>query len=257
MKEKIINYVDGLFVDAELTIDNAEFKNELMNDTISYFDDLVANGQSEQDAFRLAIHKIGDVSHLITKKKGEENVRIGSETEDFNGFSKDQKSDEEKVFKSNSSVGNQVSKNEGKSALVPSIMLAVAIALYIFSVIPCIVFEGRTFGVVLMFIFVGVATALIILRGAFTNKISTENGMADVKVSMAKKHKKGALKPTFKIIKGIVDAVLFTGSVFVYIVLSLSFGAWHVAWLVFIIAAAVSEIIEGIFQLAGGAYDED
>ena len=59
MREQIKVYVDGLFKDAALTIRNAEVQQEILQHTLDRYDDLIAAGKSEQEAYDEAVGGIG------------------------------------------------------------------------------------------------------------------------------------------------------------------------------------------------------
>lgn len=69
MREKISVYVDELFSDAALTIRNAEVQQEILQHTLDRYDDLIAAGKSEQEAYDEAVGGIGDVSELYEHKQ--------------------------------------------------------------------------------------------------------------------------------------------------------------------------------------------
>ena len=68
MREQIKVYVNGLFKDAALTIRNAEVQQEILQHTLDRYDDLIAAGKSEQEAYDEAVGGIGDVSELYEHK---------------------------------------------------------------------------------------------------------------------------------------------------------------------------------------------
>ena len=68
MREKISVYVDELFSDAALTIRNAEVQQEILQHALDRYDDLIAAGKSEQEAYDEAVGGIGDVSELYEHK---------------------------------------------------------------------------------------------------------------------------------------------------------------------------------------------
>ena len=72
MREKISVYVEGLFSDAALTIRNAEVQQEILQHALDRYDDLIAAGKSEQEAYDEAVSGIGDVSELYEHKPAEE-----------------------------------------------------------------------------------------------------------------------------------------------------------------------------------------
>lgn len=65
MKEQIEAYVNGLFADAALTMRNAELRQEILQHTFDRYDDLLASGMSEQEAYAQAVAGIGDISELL------------------------------------------------------------------------------------------------------------------------------------------------------------------------------------------------
>ena len=71
MREQIQAYVNGLFADAALTIRNAEVRQEILQHTLDRYDDLVASGKPEQEAYDEAVAGIGDVSELYEHKPAE------------------------------------------------------------------------------------------------------------------------------------------------------------------------------------------
>lgn len=72
MIEQIKVYVNGLFKDAALTIRNAEVQQEILQHTLDRYDDLIAAGKSEQEAYDEAVGGIGDVSELYEHKQAAE-----------------------------------------------------------------------------------------------------------------------------------------------------------------------------------------
>ena len=72
MREQIKVYVNGLFKDAALTIRNAEVQQEILQHTLDRYDDLIAAGKSEQEAYDEAVGGIGDVSELYEHKQAAE-----------------------------------------------------------------------------------------------------------------------------------------------------------------------------------------
>ena len=72
MREKISVYVDELFFDAALTIRNAEVQQEILQHALDRYDDLIAAGKSEQEAYDEAVGGIGDVSELYEHRPAAE-----------------------------------------------------------------------------------------------------------------------------------------------------------------------------------------
>ena len=77
MREKISIYVEGLFSDAALTIRNAEVQQEILQHALDRYDDLIAAGKSEQEAYDEAVGGIGDVSELYEQAGGGKTQKAG------------------------------------------------------------------------------------------------------------------------------------------------------------------------------------
>lgn len=62
MRERLINYVALLFAG---TTDTEDIQQEILQNTLDRFDDLVAQGKSPEAAYRLAISGIGDINEIL------------------------------------------------------------------------------------------------------------------------------------------------------------------------------------------------
>lgn len=63
MREQLIRYVDLLFAGAE----NAqEVKQEILQNTLDRYDDLIRQGKTPEAAYRLAISGIGDINEILS-----------------------------------------------------------------------------------------------------------------------------------------------------------------------------------------------
>ena len=132
MREQLIRYVDLLFAGAE---DAADIKQEILQNTLDRYDDLIQQGKSPEAAYRLAISGIGDINEIL-----------GSEPE--------------------SSSAKPQPESAGKQAVSPRSkrLRVIAIFLYITCPIPLFVL-GDTIGLCGLLIMVALATAMIMLSG--------------------------------------------------------------------------------------------
>ena len=62
MREQLIQYVDLLFAGA---VDCADIKQEILQNTLDRYDDLIAEGKVPEAAYRLAISGIGDINEIL------------------------------------------------------------------------------------------------------------------------------------------------------------------------------------------------
>ena len=207
MNEKLRHYIDDLFANAPSTVRAVELKEELYQNLTDKYNDLLAEGKSQEAAFNIAIASIGDVDSLISGLSGEK------------------------------SVTNE--KGKKRSAL----MVAIAIALYILSPVPVILLQDEM-GVMALFLFVAVATALLIYNGVTRERYVKAD---DTMVEDFKEWKHHGSQKN-KAAEAIVGSFWLI-AVCVYIVVSFMTGAWHITWIIFLIAAAISSLIRGLFML--------
>lgn len=216
MDKRIENHINELFKYAPKTPQAEEVKSEILSNTLEKFNELKAEGKDDETAFAIAISYIGNVSELI------------------NEYSKDKDAVE---------MRQSVEKHKARQAM----LLSVAVALYIMCVIPVIVsgeFGNEIMGVCMMFIMIAVATGLIIYRSA-TKKLYTVEGAPTV-VPFVEPISKEAKKRS--IIRKNVMSAMWTIVVAVYLLVSFLTGAWHITWIIFIIAGAASSLIEAVFD---------
>ena len=133
MRERLRQYIERLFANAPKTQSAQELKEEMLQNLLDKYDDLIGEGKSEEDAYAAAIAGIGDVDGLLS---GLAPQTVGAQAAQSVKPAIKQKSPE---------------------------ILAIAIVLYVLAVVPNIVFGGIT-GVVLMFALLAIATAMIIMN---------------------------------------------------------------------------------------------
>ncbi len=133
MREQLAQYVNLLFAGSP---GNEDMLQEILQNTLDRYDDLLAQGKTPEAAYRLAISGIGDVNEII------------------------------------STVSPTPSPVQSQPAPAPvenphkTIMHAVAIGLYICCVIPVVALSAvgdGVIGVCVMFIMIAAATVLLIL----------------------------------------------------------------------------------------------
>lgn len=145
MREQLIQYVQLLFAGAA---DCDDTRQEILQNTLDRYDDLIAAGKTPEAAYRLAIMGIGDINEILGRAPGA------------------------------ASLPAPAVKPEEQDTPVKKLLRAIAVGLYILCPIPLFVLSGmRNMGIPGLcgtLTLVAVATVLIIL-GA---KKETEN--ADV-----------------------------------------------------------------------------
>jgi len=207
MREQLIQYVELLFAGAS---DSEEIKQEILQNTLDRFDDLVAQGKSPEAAYRLAITGIGDINEIL-----------GAATH---------------APAATASVPVQTVQPETKEDIRRKKIRAGAIALYIICALPLIIlsqFGLDNLGLCLTLLIVAFATYLMIVTGR-------KDDDDDEKESKEAKH---PLKESIGNIIWVVGLILYFGSSFYT-------GAWHITWLLFPIMACARGLSDAIIDLA-------
>lgn len=200
-----------------------------------YIDDLFANAPSTVRAVELKEEMYQNLTDkyndLINEGKSEEsayNIAVASI------------GDVDSLIGALSGEKNPVSEKSRKRS---AIMVAVAIALYILCPVPVILLQEEL-GVMFLFLFAAVATGLLIYNGVTRERYVKAD---DTMVEEFKEWKQNG-KQKNKAAEAIVGSFWLI-AVCVYIVVSFMTGAWHITWIIFLIAAAVASLIRGIFML--------
>ena len=117
MREQLVSYIDLLFAGAP---DAADIKQEILQNTLDRYDDLVSQGKSPEAAYSLAISGIGDISEVL------------------GGIPSYTASPQESV------PDSQTPPTKAEKPLWKKTMTAIAVALYIMSPAPLFVLQDTT-----------------------------------------------------------------------------------------------------------------
>ncbi len=216
MNNKIKNYVDVLFSDVPNTRKSIELKEEILSNLNEHFEQHIAEGMSENQAYTECLKDLGNVDELLSSLTPDRELK-----KDIDKY---------KTIKA---------KNMSISVgLLVLGLVAVAVADYLgdmsrnddlWELIGCIV----------MFLCWGGAIALIIYT-----KISAPD---DVQNYMSKSTHKKTSKPTgdrtFDAIMGSYWAIV----VALYFIVSFATGAWHITWIIYLIAPAFKNFLYAIY----------
>lgn len=71
MEKKIIKYVDGVFAEVPTSERSQRIKEEIVQNLIDKYRDLIKSGKPEEDAYAIAISSGGDLSGIVADLKGE------------------------------------------------------------------------------------------------------------------------------------------------------------------------------------------
>ena len=147
MREQLIQYVNLLFASSP---DYDDMKQEILQNTLDRYDDLISQGKSPEAAYRLAISGIGDINEVLCADPSSAKS-VASKTDVDHS-------------------GRPLPSSKKKT------MRAVAIGMYICCVLPVIILGNignGIMGVCLMLLLIAAATVLIIMASDDDNKAKT------------------------------------------------------------------------------------
>lgn len=209
MRDQLIQYVTLLFAGAQ---DCADTKQEILQNTLDRYDDLVAQGKSPEAAYRLAISGIGDINEIL-----------GGTSE---------------AVPVMQSPASEIA-DDGDS-LYRKLLRAVAIGLYILCPIPLFVLGELgmdTIGLCGTIALVAVATVLILLGRKKSSGSEKKEEDDDIRCSPRQELRKG------------VSSLIWAIGLAVYFIISFATMAWYVTWVIFPIIAAVQGLVRAILDL--------
>jgi hypothetical protein len=216
MNGKLRDHIDALFSEAPDNQKTVEIKEEILQNLYLRYNDLISQGKSEEAAYNITIAGIGDISGLVKELKEKAGKRSGGA---------DEQSRE---------------NNRQRSALV----YAISTMLYILSVIPLFLF-GKPAGAILLFVMVAAATGLLVYYNSLPkpNRRECDDTMAEEfqKWREDSSQKKNMIRS--------ISSALWLITVALYFLVSFTTGAWYITWIIFLIAAAVDNVVKAVFDL--------
>lgn len=216
MENNLRDYIEELFQNAPQTHKVMELKEELILNLTDKYEDLIAKGTPNEQAFKIVTASIGDIDSLI-RGLGEVSATSTIETPE----------------------------DRKKTALVVS----TAVGLYILSVVAVIFLTSvlnvnDDISAIVMFLICTVATVLLVYHFMSRPRYvrGDETMVEEFKQWQSTKYKKREILQS-------VSAILWTLIVAIYFLMSFVFGIWAFSWVIFIIGAAIQNIIILIFKL--------
>ncbi len=252
MKPKLKEYLDAVFADAERRApDNEklrELKEEMLCNLYDRYDDLLAAGKTPSAAYNVAVAGVGDISALLDSVVGSGNADGASaaRTEKPRGAQPEGKrplTDQEQ---------EALQKYRKRSAVLTSI----SVAMYILCWVPLVILGGLLdevggiVGLAVMFLMIAGATGMNIYNSMTKPSFAADDdGDDDDDDDRDRDDGDGAVtarrSPVYKAISGALWALTFV----VYFGVSFGTGAWHITWLIFLMATALDNVIKAIFDL--------
>jgi len=212
MKDQLRKHVESLFQEAPQTKRAVDLKEELISNLQDRYTDLLEQGKEPEVAYQIALAGIGDVDELLKGLRGQD------------------------VFDAAA-----LQRRRSKSALLVSL----AVALYIISFVPVILLGSMgnaVEGACLMFLCWAAGTFCIIYNVMSRPKYvrADETIVEEFKEwQQEKTHRDNVRKRIYSIV--------WMTALLAFIAIGYFFGAFHLAWPVFVLALVVNQIIRLIF----------
>lgn len=213
MNKKIEAHVNELFSAAPRSAKVAEIKEELLGNLQDKYLDLLDEGKSEEEAYRLVISGIGDIDDLL---------------HDF------------------TVAGPYSPAEDEKKRSLKNLFLSVGVAIYVLSLAIIMLFDWfglEEIGMVMMIICWAVATGLIVY-GVNTGKTRYQK-RDDTFVERYKE--KTAEDERTANLKKAVSSALWPLIVVIYLALSFISGGWAYTWIIFPLGAFAQQGIHLLF----------
>ena len=215
MRDQLIQYVSLLFAGTQNCED---IRQEILQNTLDRYDDLIAQGKSPESAYRQAISGIGDISEILS---GEQTFTASPRTNE---------------------------PEPEADTPTKKLLRTIAIALYILCAAPLIIlseFGLDNLGLCCTLAVVAVATVLILLGKKNGPGEDTQEHTASAQAQETSESPRQELR---KSIKSLIWAIGLAA----YFIVSFSTGAWYVTWVIFPIIGAVQGLVIACLDLTEG-----
>lgn len=216
-KEKLRQHINYLFQNVPMSPAVADLKEELLSNSFDRYDDLVARGMPEADAYQSVVGSIGNVDELLVSMGSVQSTNYASDW------------DEER---------------RSHTALTTTI----AIGLYVLAAVVFFVgiFIGEVSGIdALILLFLAIAATICIVPTCMLvynsyrwprYKKRSETMVEDFKQwnNNTKKNKQ---------LKRSLSGILWLIVVIIYFMISFTTFAWHITWIVFLVGACLDSVL--------------
>lgn len=215
MNDQFRDYIEQIFEDAPPTTKAVEIKEEILQNLIDKYNDLVEEGKTPEAAYNIAVANIGDMGELIEELK-----------EDY-------------TMQQDPNYVREMEQSRKKSAAIT----AIAVGLYILCVIPPMIFEN-TFGAIIMFIMVAIATTMLVFNHMTKPQIPKADDSLAEEFKEFRVHNSNKSR-TMKA----VNSAIWALTTALYILISFWSGAWHITWVIFVMAWAAENFVKAIIEM--------
>ena len=222
MEDKIKQHFNGLFAEAPKTRKTLDLKQEMLQNALDKYNDLITDGYAEEDAYQNVIHSIGDVSELFV------------ETEEKNLLTLPEADRRKRAWLNAVSVG---------------LYIFAGVVFFFFCMLDGMAgsryFDYASFGAcVAALICIPPTVMLVYAANMYPGYVKRE------KQDMVEQYKEQRhTENRNKAVRKSVNTIIWTLALIVYFVVSFSTYAWHITWIVFLIAGCIQSIAGLVFSL--------
>ena len=222
MKEKITLHFNNLFADAPKTRKALDLKEEMIQNAMDKYDDMVADGYSEEDAYHNVVESIGDVTELFP------------EVEERNLLTLSEKDRKKKAIFTATAVG---------------LYIFAGVVFFFFGLISEITrsyrYDLAALGFVLALLICIVPTVMLVYAANMYPGYTKRE--KDDMVELYKEAKYSSNKE--KAVRKSINSIIWTMTLVLYFIISFTTYKWYITWIIFLIAACVQAIVKLIFEL--------
>lgn len=216
MREQLSQYVSLLFAG---TTDCDDVRQEILQNTLDRYDDLIAQGKPPEAAYRLAIAGIGDIGEIL------------------NGGTSPYTATDSEPYRPEDPLG------EGDS-YVKKILRTIAIALFILCPVPVMILSDLNMPIL------GVCGLLTFVAAGVVLMILGKKSPADIRQSHETR-REAHFSPSGELRKSVKNLITAIGLA-LYFIISFATGAWYITWVIFLLIPAIQGLAVACLDLLGG-----
>lgn len=221
MIAKIRAYITRAFDDVPKTKKSVDMQEELISNLVEKFNDQLRLGKSEEEAYTAVIASIGDLSELTEGLK-ERHV---------------------------------LSAPTAQQRKTSALFISSAVMLYIMSPMVLIfsaeILKEEVFGLLGMFTLIAIATGLLVFHFASRPKYIKED---ETMIEEFKEWK--ASKDKNKAMFDALSSAFWLIIVAIYFYVNFMYGWWAFSWILFIIGAAIQNILKAFYNLSRDSHEK-
>lgn len=223
MNERIRKYLDELFADAPETRKAMELKEEMLQNSMEKYQDLLSEGYSEEDAYKNVIGSIGDVTELF---------------EDL----------EEKNLMNLSEADRK--KKAMFTSIATGLYILAGIVFFTGAMLVDMIGGPRDIDYATIALILAAAVCIAptcMLVYAANMYPAYQKKREENYVEHYKQCKHAGNRD--KAVRSSISTIIWTVVVILYFIFSFSTNAWHISWVIFLMGVCVEAVCSLIFSL--------